>query len=322
MQRIGTSGHVLGSPPPGSPEWLAARRGGITATDIPKILGLNPYEDALAVWHDKRGTLPDAPAGEAAYWGTVLEEPVARAWAERAGVRVRRVGIAAHAGEGWRRASLDRVIIGTRGRRALEVKTRSAYVAGRWASEVPDDVLAQVAWQRASLGLDVVHIAVLIGGQELREFAYEQDSVLEDHLLEHARRLWRCVMDGVPPLVDESEALARVLDRLHPDRAGTVDIDGPRGQMLRERYEQARADARAADAALAEARAAILLALQGGDVLTADGMRVATYRAQTRRSLSAGAVEKAAPELYAQLMGLGLVTETTSRVMRLVGTGE
>lgn len=319
--RVGAHGVVIGAHDPGTPEWLAARRGGITATDLPKILGLSPYGNALSVWHDKRGTLPEEPAGEAAAWGNLLEDVVAREWARRRGVRLQRVGTAVDRVEPWRRASLDRIVVGTRRRDALEVKTRSAFVAGRWSTDIPDDVLAQVAWQRAALGLDVVHVAVLLGGQELREFTYERDRDLEDYLIRAATPVWRAVLDGVPPLVDEDAALAAVLDRLHPDRAGTVDVDGPRGAMLVERYRAACDAVKAAEADKAAARASVLLALGAGDVLTADGMRIATYREQTRTGVALARARKEAPQLVAQLEELGLITTTTTRTLR-VGTGE
>jgi len=40
---------------PGSLEWLEVRRSGITATDIPVILGLSPWDSKFALWHRKAG---------------------------------------------------------------------------------------------------------------------------------------------------------------------------------------------------------------------------------------------------------------------------
>jgi predicted phage-related endonuclease len=44
---------------PGSPEWLDTRRAGVTATDIPVILGISSYESAYSLYYRKRGELPE-----------------------------------------------------------------------------------------------------------------------------------------------------------------------------------------------------------------------------------------------------------------------
>src|ERR1700759_1282691 len=134
--------------------WLAERRNGIGSSDVAAILGVSDYNTAVHVWHDKRGTLVD-DAGEAALWGHLLEEPVAREWARRHRSVVQRVGLVAHVDEPWRRATLDRQVLEcpmdrtVRTRCALEVKCRSAFKANRWKSDVPDDVLAQTVWRMA-----------------------------------------------------------------------------------------------------------------------------------------------------------------------------
>ena len=63
---------------PHTDEWFAARRRGITATDVPKILGLTEYGTARHVWLDKQGLAPVDEGSEAARWGTLLEDIVAK----------------------------------------------------------------------------------------------------------------------------------------------------------------------------------------------------------------------------------------------------
>ena len=111
-QLVTPTGVLITDAAPETEEWFAARREGITGTDLPKILGLSKYGNALAVWQDKRGEWTD-DAGEAARWGQLLEEPVAEEWAERNDTIVERIGVVANVEYPWMRASLDRVITGS-----------------------------------------------------------------------------------------------------------------------------------------------------------------------------------------------------------------
>lgn len=262
----------------GSAEWFAQRRAGITATDLPKILGLSQYGNALSVWHDKRGTLPEEPAGEAALWGTLLEDTVAREWARRRGVRVRRTGVWVGA-ESWMRASPDRLVVGTG--EALEVKTRSAFVMGKWSDGIPDDVLAQVAWQRLVCGFTRVHVAVLFG-QSMREYEYGPDAELEALLVREARAVWGHVVDDTPPAAPMDAVTARLLEMMQPCRDGVVECDAAVAWQIREAHGEATRLGREADAAKGRARALCLSALGGGEVLECDGAVVASFKETAR----------------------------------------
>jgi putative phage-type endonuclease len=274
---------------PETPEWFAQRRAGITATDLPKILGLSRYGNALSVWLDKRGELPAEPAGEAAHWGHLLEDPVAQEWARRNGASVTAVGTVAHAEYRWQRASLDRIVLrcpdGDDGSCPLEVKTRSAFLSGQWHSEVPDDVLAQVTWQMLVTGYSHVHLAVLIGGQNLRSYRVDRDGDVASLLLEEAGRVWRHVLDGTPPQVDADEVLLKVLEAAYPDRAGEVHADAATVAALVADYDDAAADEKDAKTRKDAAKAA-LVALMGsdGDRLVIDGLTVpaVTFKASQR----------------------------------------
>ena len=52
-------------------EWLAARNQGITATDIPTIVGANPYKSAYKLWLEKRGDISrdDLSQNQKVQWG-------------------------------------------------------------------------------------------------------------------------------------------------------------------------------------------------------------------------------------------------------------
>ena len=203
-------------------DWLAQRRLGITATDLPAILGQNKYKTAIDVWREKVAPADDnfEPAigeAEAAFWGIALEDTVAGKWAEHKGVAVRRVGILHHESHEWARASLDRLVTGCPdGRCGLEVKTRSVYAANEWDKGVPADVETQVKWQLLVSGLDHMHVIALIGGQRLVEHVITTND--EDWLLLGvADGIWQAVKAGVAPQLP-----ATVSSRAIPQNAASA----------------------------------------------------------------------------------------------------
>lgn len=315
------TGVLVTAAEPGSEEWFAARRGGITGTDLPKILGDSGYGNALSVWLDKRGEAPEDTLGEAGQWGHLLEDVVAREWARRSGAQVTPVGVLAHADQPWMCASLDRLVTpGTcpdgDGSCGLEVKTRSAFVAGRWSEDVPDDVLAQVAWGLAVTGLHHMHVAVLLGGQRLESFRVDRDAALERYLVEAGERVWTHVEAGIPPVVDPDAdgVLLGLLNQLHADRAGQVDLDpGDAGRWLVQ-YQQGAELARDGEALKAQAKTALVQLLGDGEAGLLDGVPAFTYRRPAAGvSLPAAQVKRLAkedPDTYAALREAGYLTTT------------
>lgn len=212
--------------------WLAARRQGIGSSDVAAIVGATQYSTALHVWLDKRGELEDN-AGEAALWGTLLEDTVAREWQRRNRSVVHRVGLVANIDEPWMLATLDRRVLecplnrDTREACALEVKTRNAFTASRWKRDVPDDVLAQTVWQMAVTGYRHIHVAVLIGGQDYRQTVVRWDNSLSDYILSQVDQFrTRHLLTGVrPPAdLDRPDAYLDLDARLHPERVGEIDV--------------------------------------------------------------------------------------------------
>ncbi|MFU1875596.1 YqaJ viral recombinase family protein, partial [Enterococcus faecium] len=67
-------------------EWLVDRKRGIGGSDVSTILGLNKYKSVYQLWLEKTGQiLPIETDSEPAYWGTVLEDIVAKEFQERTG---------------------------------------------------------------------------------------------------------------------------------------------------------------------------------------------------------------------------------------------
>lgn len=319
-KRLTPTGVLVTDAVPESEAWFEARRAGITGTDLPKILGLTKYGNALSVWLDKRGELDDE-AGEAARWGQLLEDAVAEEWAHRHGTAVSDVGVLAHVDEPWMRASLDRLVAacpdGEENRCALEVKTRSAWVADQWAEGVPDSVLAQTTWGLMVTGLDHHHVAALIGGQRLVSYRVDRDPKLEEYLLDAARPVWQAVLDGVPPEAhpDSEGILLELLDRLYAKREGDRELDpGDAGEWIA-LYEDGLELAKRGEAAKTQAKTALVQMLDDGDTGLVLGAPRFTYkRPEPGYAMPAEQLRllrRTRPYLFAALVNRGYITPTT-----------
>lgn len=209
--------------------WLDLRRTGIGSSDMAAVLGMSKYRSELDVYLDKTGADRDDDAGEAAFWGNVLEDPVAREWARRHGVTVRRVGTIAHVDRRHLLCDLDRLVVGCpdHDRCALEVKTRSAWKADEWKDgAIPDDVEAQTMQQLAVTGLDAIHVAALVGGQRLESRLVVPDADYIADLYAVADQFWNeNVVPMVPPAISSLDLLVDHLKRLTPEKGVPADLD-------------------------------------------------------------------------------------------------
>jgi putative phage-type endonuclease len=299
-------------------DWLAARRKGIGSSDIPQVLGVSEWGSPQHVYYDKRGELPERDdIGEPALWGQLLEETVAREWARRNRAVIRRVGLIARKdpGMGHHMCTLDRLAMecplnrGERERCAVEVKMRNAWVAGKWKRGVPDDVLAQGLWQIHVTGFDHIHVAVLIGGNDFRQFVVRRDEHREliGNLVTVADKLWRDIALGhCPPLagVEPVEAMLDLYDTLHPDRAGEANLDEYPALSVQAinallEYETARLEAKAAKGAQGHAKVALIEMLGSNTVAILNGEPAYELRDVTRRTPDLERLAERYPEAYA-----------------------
>ncbi len=252
-------------------DWLTARRSGIGSSDVPAILGLVEQNPPLKVYYDKLGHDVD-DAGEAAYWGTVNEENVARRWAMQNRSVIRRVGVVSHVDHPHWMTTLDRRVTecpldsDEQAPCALEIKTRSAFKSAQWHAGAPDDVTAQVLWQIIVNGYEHMHYAVLIGGNDYHQGTIRADEyrdVMADISTAVDKFWFEHVQAQVPPEpTGNGDALAKLFRRLHPERSGSVDIDRhPDALDALLDYTRHQREEAAAKKAKAQAKARMIAAL-------------------------------------------------------------
>lgn len=307
-------------------EWLTARRRGIGSSDIAALMGVSEYAGPQHVFYDKVGRRrPDSDAGEAALWGTLHEETVAREWARRNRTVVRRVGLVSHVDAPWMMCTLDRrctecpLNSDVHESCALEVKTRDKMLAPKWRKGSPDDVLAQVLWQIRITGYAHIHVAVLIGGNDYRQFTVFRagnEQLIED-IASVAGRFWHeNVLPRVVPEplgVERPDALIDLYEELNPDRTGWVDLENhPSAYWDLQDYVTHRAAESAAEKAKNAAKARLIGALGGAVYARFDGDDAFRYEEQSRRHVDMERLAEQFPEAYE-----ACVADRPSRVLRI-----
>ena len=157
-----------------SPEWHAARRAGVTSTDIAAILGISPYKSEGDVAREKlTGEEQEPDAATARRWrlGLAFEDAVRIEEETEHGIPLRRVRrlIASRAWP-WALTSLDFERVGERC--IVEIKTSTSR---RWRDGLPQHIEAQVRWQMGVAGYPRAHVAALRFGSQLECFDLEHD---------------------------------------------------------------------------------------------------------------------------------------------------
>lgn len=316
-RRVTPTAHLVLPASADRADWLNTRRNGIGSSDVANALGVG-YKTAQHVYYDKRDELPhDDDAGEAALWGTLHEETVAREWARRNRSVVRRVGIVAHQDHPHRMCTLDRRVTecplsaGVRERCALEVKTRNAFVAGKWRREVPDDVLAQVLWQIAVTGYDHIHVAVLIGGNDYRQYVIHRDGneQLIADITTICDRLWHDIQTGrIPDHNGDPDQLIDLYEQLNPNREGAAILDKTDAYEQLLEYESGRLEEKAGKKRKDTAKARLVELLGGAEIGIFGNDYAYGYKPSSRASVNLERLAEEYPDAYA-----ACVTETTSR---------
>jgi putative phage-type endonuclease len=294
-------------------QWLDARRAGIGSSDLPAVLNLSGFKTPQWVYYDKRGEIPhDESWSEAAHFGTIFEEPIARDWARRKRTVVNRVGLIANTDEPWQLCTLDRLCTEcpfdrtTRSLCAVEVKCRNAFVSKFWRNGPPDDVLAQVLWQILVTGLDHIHVMCVIGGNDPRLFTVRRadHTKLVAYINAEASKLWHehILAGRVPAITGEEppDALIELYQRLHPEREGYVVLDRDLdAQDDVAEYLDAVAEKAAAEKKRKAAKAKILARLGGAQAAVLRDLPYFSIEQSSKRTPDLDRLAEEFPEAYA-----------------------
>lgn len=199
---------------------------GIGGSDMPIIMGLSSYKTPYQLYLEKTGQVEDTQAeNDFQYWGNQLESIIRAEFAKRNNVVVEERETIVHPIYSFLRGNIDGFIPSLNA--VLEVKSSSSFIAHQWGEDgsdvIPMQYLLQVAHYCAITNADCAYIAVLIGGNDYREFKYVRDMDIEKKVIEEAAKFWNCVQTRTPPEPINQIDLRLMFPKHNPEKTKKVD---------------------------------------------------------------------------------------------------
>lgn len=178
------------------------RKLGIGGSDMPIIMGLSSYKTPYQLYLEKTGIIETSnEMTNPQYWGSILENIIREEFSKRNNVNIETPDTIIHPFNDFLRANIDGYI--PEWNAVLEVKCASSFMVNEWGEDgsdvIPMPYLVQVAHYCAVTNADCAYIAVLIGGNDYREYKYIRDLELESQVLDAAKKFWDCVQQKTPP---------------------------------------------------------------------------------------------------------------------------
>ena len=220
-------------------DWLEHRRCGIGGSDVAVIMGVSPWKSLMDLWLEKTGQYVEGIDSESMYWGRVLEDVIAKEFAIRNKLKIRRVNaILQHLDYPYMIANVDRVIVGRK--EGLEIKTGHEFSSQHWENGVPAYYYAQVQHYMAVTGFKLWHIAVLIGGNKYEQFVVHRSEDYINELIAAEAEFWKLVEERTPPPIDGTKASTELIKRLYPEAEKGKEVELPfEAFELIQQYERA-----------------------------------------------------------------------------------
>lgn len=329
--------------------WLEGRRTGIGGSDVAAVLGLNPWKTPLDVWNDKLGISEDKEMSEPAYWGTVLEDTVAKEFQLRTGKRVQNVSHQfADPETPWAIANIDRAIINPDiakrvrplemtekeiakyGYRpittdiAFEAKTAHAFTADLWGPsqeleikqnnlrtehEIPLYYETQIQWYCGILRLRGMYLAVLIGGSDFRMYWVDARPDVFQVIKEKCSAFWNNYVLTKTP--PEPINIEDVLKLYGRSNGKAIEAQGDLAINYGE-YARLNGEIKELKKQQDAVKAKIAIDMKDNEILTLDGKKVLTYKTQTSKRFDSDSFKQEHLNDY-----FDYLKESSTRVMRV-----
>ena len=298
-------------------DWLRLRQSGIGGSDISAIMGFNPYKTAYDLYHDKINDVVADAQNDAAYWGTILEDVVAKEYALRNDCKVQKVNyMIRHPEFDFALANIDRAVINPAisgnvrlkdGKlttdKLLEVKTASEYMKNVWGDEasdqVPDNYNLQCQWYMGITGVDECDLALLLGGNKYRQYNIKFDAELFEIMIDEAQNFWvNHVLARVEPTPTTLANAKQKYATSTPDSVLNIAFDDDAVIAVVDRYIELKEQEKELKEKLEQAQTDVINLIEDNEALTIDGELVATYKASKgRETFDKKGCLKAYPEL-------------------------
>ena len=281
-------------------QWLENRKSGIGGSDAGAIMGVNPYRGAYSVWADKLGKTNPVEDNEALRQGRDFEDYVARRFAEKTGLRVRReYGMLRSDVWPWMVANIDRRIIGEHA--GLECKTsRDVHMKRYKNGDFPLEYYCQCLHYLAVTGWDKWYLAVLVYGTDLLTFEIKREDVEDDigALIKAEDSFWHeYVMPERQPLPDGLESTTKALGAVwaYSDPESAIDADDETDALL-SRLCGLKRERKTLDDQISEAENMVKARMQEAEVLRGSDA-TATWKGVDVKRLSERKIREKFPDI-------------------------
>lgn len=239
-------------------EWLQGRSAFLGASEIGTILGLNPFESALELFHRKVGVIPGAkPESLSTYSGHVMEpviynsywkfhdpknptheQLVENAVAGRVIRTAKRKNYTLISREyPWLSCSLDYVIdhndMHPDG--CLDCKNSLQWVVNQYIGGLAPLYLTQMQQQMLITGLKYSELAYLLDGRYPQIFPIAEETTLQETLVRESKAFWLTVEEGRKIWASSGTETERLqtLSQLEPE----IDAGEALQDYLKERFK-------------------------------------------------------------------------------------
>ena len=330
-------------------QWLEGRRRGIGGSDVAAVLQLSPWRTPLDVWNDKLGLSPEHEMTSSLYWGTTLEQVVAKEFANRTGFKLQKVNHQfVDPDNDWAIANIDRAIINPTiakrvrplemtekeiakyGNRpittdiAFEAKTAHAFTADLWGPsqeleiqqnnlrtehEIPLYYETQIQWYCGILRLRGMYLAVLIGGSDFRMYWIDARPDVFQVIKEKCSAFWNNHVLTKTP--PEPINIEDVLKLYGKSNGKAIEAQGDLAINYGE-YARLNGEIKELKKQQDAVKAKIAIDMKDNEILTLDGKKVLTYKTQTSKRFDSDSFKQEHLNDY-----FDYLKESSTRVMRV-----
>lgn len=266
-------------------DWLQMRKSGIGGSDCSAAVGLSRWKSPFQLWSEKTDRIIPSKAGEAAYWGSVMEPILRTEVAKRMPeAEVRECPFFLRSkGHPYMLANIDGYVRENGSFSCLEIKTANAYSAVQdWQNGLPIEYYCQVMHYMAVTGMNSAYIAVLLGGNTFEIQKIDRDEDMIQHIIQMEERFWyEFMLKDTPP-----EAMAKdneVLGQLYPkSEEKAIELPTTARDILTD-YEKASQDLALAKEAKEQAEAKLKMMLADAEVGIIDSYKISWKNVSTTR---------------------------------------
>lgn len=264
-----------------------ARRSAVGASEVASVVGLSNRPAPIDVLQSKLG-VDTFTGNEWTELGDALEEPVAKLWARRAGVKIRRHARIVHPRYTHVAASPDFVGRFDGALENVQIKTVGRWAAGEFGEEltdeVPRDYWTQVQVEMACLGVVATRLVALVAG-ELREYRVTLDKDLAEELCSTADAWFRRHVIAREPIEpDGSKAFDGYIAARFPKESGEVIAAPADVEVAFAEWRRAKAQIKELEESADVAEQRVRLAIGSASEMVGNGWAV-TLKEQTRRTV-------------------------------------